>query len=243
MSTVNRSELSRSTSLGHEAQLDGDDAQSSCRSPVAGQQARSPWLVDGVDSPPPRRALSGQDVVGDLLRWEGRTSHMYRDTRGYVTVGIGNMLRTAEAAMSLPFVDAATGRAATPEQVAEAFATVARMPHGQDYRAGFFAPATSLRLPVATVRQLATERLDREFLPALRRQFAGFDSYPASAQQALVDMVYNLGAGGLSRFRNLHEACESGDWARAAAECSRSSSRPERNEWTRAMFLRAAAGE
>ena len=56
-------------------------------------------------------------------------------------------------------------------------------------------------------------------------------------------MAYNLGAGGLAKFKNLRAACEAGDWALAATECSRSTSRPARNEWTRQMFLEAAAAD
>jgi GH24 family phage-related lysozyme (muramidase) len=186
-------------------------------------------------------AVPTDDLVADLLRWEGRTSHMYVDTRGYVTTGIGNMIPSAEAAKKLPWIDAKTGKPATPEQIEAAFTAVAGMPKGM--KAGNYASATTLRLPDSTVRQLASDRLKNEFLPALRRMFPDFDSFPESAQKALVDMVYNLGAGGLAKFKNLRAACEAGDWARAATECSRSTSRPERNEWTRQMFLEAAAAE
>src|SRR5688500_19103568 len=74
-------------------------------------------LLDGVDGPG-SRGLTGADVVDGLLHWEGRTRHMYRDTRGHVTVGIGNMLPSAEAAARLPFIDARTGRAATRGEMA-----------------------------------------------------------------------------------------------------------------------------
>lgn len=156
-----------------------------------------------------------------------------------VTVGIGNMIPNAEAAKKLPWIDAATGKPATPQQIEAAFAQVDGMAKGMN--AGKYASATTLRLPAETIRQLAADRLNKEFLPALRRQFAGFDNYPPSVQKALVDMVYNLGVGGLGKFKKLEAACEAGDWALAAAECNRKTSRPERNEWTRQMFLQAAA--
>ena len=201
--------------------------------------APAPAASSAASSSAPAGALSPEELVDDLLRWEGYADNMYVDTRGFVTVGIGNMLPSAEAAKKLPFIDAKTGKPATPEQIEAAFAAVARMRKGMS--ADKYAAATTLRLPESTVRQLASDRLKNEFLPALRRMFPGFDSYPASAQKALVDMAYNLGAGGLAKFKNLRAACEAGDWARAATECSRSTSRPARNEWTRQMFLEAAA--
>jgi GH24 family phage-related lysozyme (muramidase) len=207
--------------------------------PAAAPAATSTASSSSASSSAPAGALSPEELVDDLLRWEGYTENMYVDTRGFVTVGIGNMLPSAEAAKKLPFIDAKTGKPATPEQIEAAFAAVARMRKGMS--ADKYAAATTLRLPESTVRQLASDRLKNEFLPALRRMFPGFDSFPASAQQALVDMAYNLGTGGLAKFKNLRAACEAGDWARAATECSRSTSRPARNEWTRQMFLEAAA--
>lgn len=237
MTSVNRSEHQRPTTLWSDA-LPGRVSPDGPRSLDGGAAARSSSAVlDGVEGPG-RTWLTGADLVDGLLHWEGLTRHMYLDTRGHVTVGIGNLLPSAEAAAGLPFIDARTGRAATRDEIAAAFAYVEEKPEGM--RASRYAGATTLRLPEATVRELAVERLDREFLPALRRQFAGFDEYPASAQRALVDMIYNLGPRGLSRFENLRAACEAGDWARAAEECGRSSSRAERNEWTRSLFLEAA---
>ena len=48
-----------------------------------------------------------------IKRGEGCISHMYLDTVGKVTVGVGNMLPTAEAAVELPFIDRDTGASAT----------------------------------------------------------------------------------------------------------------------------------
>jgi GH24 family phage-related lysozyme (muramidase) len=179
-------------------------------------------------------------LVNDLARWEGQTTHMYADTRGNVTVGIGHKLPSAKAAQMLPLVDARTGKPATKEQITAAFAAISQMPKGMRARA--YASATTLRLPEAAARQIAHERLQNEFLPALRRLFPRFDGYPTFAQRALVDMIYSLGAGGLAKFSKLRAACEAGDWEKASAECSRSTSRPERNEWTREMLLEAGAG-
>ena len=245
MSTVQRSDFTRATALWRN-DLDGagagPDPEASCRLPDGREPGPSPRLVDGIDHRPavdvPQGRLSPEGLLGDLLRWEGHIRHMYLDKKGLVTVGIGNLLRSPDAARKLPFIDVTTGRPATPDQITAAFEQVAARKVGLS--ADRYAPATTLRLPAATVRQLAVDRVAQEFLPALRRQFRGFDGYPEGAQKALVDLIYSLGARGLADFKKLHAACEAGDWTRAAGECSRSSARAERNQWTRALFLEAA---
>ena len=48
--------------------------------------------------------LSWEEIVRDFDRFEGRIAHMYLDTKGLVTVGVGKMLRNEAAALKLPFV-------------------------------------------------------------------------------------------------------------------------------------------
>lgn len=174
----------------------------------------------------------------DLLKWEGNVRHMYRDTQGHVTTGVGNLLRDAGAATALPWRHGENGPPATPDEVRAAFKRVATMSTG--YKAAYYQRASDLVLPKATVMSMMADRLEREFLPGLRRTFPGFDHYPQPAQRALVDMAYNLGVGGLAKFGRLRDACQRGDFATAALECDRRTSRPERNQATRELFQMAA---
>ena len=59
------------------------------------------------------------------------------------------------------------------------------------------------------------------FTTSLRNNIPNFDTYPDTAQDALFDMAYNLGIGGLLRYHNLLAACRAGDWDRAATESVR----------------------
>ena len=99
---------------------------------------------------------------------------------------------------------------------------------------------SDLVLPPNLPRDLAAARLQREFLPGIRRLCPGFDGYPQPAQRALVDMAYNLGVGGLAKFPSMLQACERGDFAAAAGECHRRTCRDDRNEATRELFLAAS---
>jgi lysozyme len=53
---------------------------------------------------------------------------------------------------------------------------------------------------------------------AARKRFKGFDTFPRPAQEVLVNMLYNMGGGGLDGFKKMRAAVERGDWDTAADE-------------------------
>jgi GH24 family phage-related lysozyme (muramidase) len=187
---------------------------------------------------PAHRTANATAFAADLARWEGNTRHMYVDTRGHVTTGIGHQLRDANAATALPWLHRATGAPATPAEIRAAFTRVAAQPAGQ--HASRYERASDLVLPSNVARDMAAARLQHELLPGIRRLCPGFDRYPHPAQRALVDMAYNLGVAGLGRFSNMLDACERGDFAAAAGESNRRTCRDERNDATRELLLAAA---
>ena len=114
-------------------------------------------------------------------------------------------------------------------------------------RAGYYKHATDLVLPEGCATDLATARLEKEFLPGLRRLFPGFDTYPQPAQRALVDMIYTLGEKGLARkFPTVVDACRAGRFDEAANHCHRKAHGNEhrnsdaRNDATRRLFIEAS---
>jgi hypothetical protein len=129
-------------------------------------------------------------------------------------------------------------RAGTEEKTA-AYLTARMCPAGLGSHA--YENATHLRLPEGVARDLCERRLRGEFLRRLRWLCPAFDGWPLPARRALIDMAYNLGVGGLSRFQEMLKACDRVDWASAAEECHRRTCRDERNEWTRELFIEAAS--
>jgi len=174
---------------------------------------------------------------------------MYLDTKGHVTTGIGHLLKDARAAVELPWCHRATGQRATPAEVNAAFDRLRGMwteyrsehPNGKNpNRAGYYEKRSDLLLPEGYATKLATNRLQNEFLPELQRRFPGLDRCPLPAQRALVDMAYNLGVSNLiEKFPNFVTAFRNGEFAKAAGECRRSSSRQERNDVTRQLLEEA----
>jgi GH24 family phage-related lysozyme (muramidase) len=158
---------------------------------------------------------------------------MYNDTAGKVTVGVGLMLPDAVAAAHLPF--AIAGRPATPAEIEAEFARVEAMPMGR--------PALFYRGQGRP--ELAAEEIDRllrtvltGFEQELRTRLPGYDTLPAQARIALLDMIYNLGATGLFQgFPRFIQAVEAGNWKAAADASERRDAGRSRNDWTRSMLL------
>src|SRR5947207_13573586 len=83
---------------------------------------------------------------------EGNKSFMYLDTKGFVTVGIGNLIPTADAACALAFVNRATQAAASAGEIKADFASVSAQPKAK--AANFYRQFTKLDLPEADVDHL-----------------------------------------------------------------------------------------
>jgi GH24 family phage-related lysozyme (muramidase) len=255
--------IAAGTTAQNQSTIDGPLAQAAGAAPEAGATAgaSSPGQRGlsghvGPDRPAPQSGAGGRQApidvrafMADLRRWEGEHRFMYVDTRGYVTTGIGHLLKKAEAALDLPWQHKATGQRATPAEVRAVFERMCEKwadykrenPNGKGIPAPKFEPVSDLVLPDGFATKLAIDRLQGEFLPKLKALFPGFDSCPVPAQRALVDMAYNLGVDGLKKkFPSFVAAWRDGDFALAAKESERSSSRAERNDATRNLLLEAA---
>lgn len=160
--------------------------------------------------------------------FEGVVRHMYLDTAGYVTVGVGFMLQNEAAARELTWVPSTSAAIADYRRVRVA---------DKGHRASYYAPLCGAWLTDAMMRATFRCKIDGLRL-ALQRTWL-LDTLPDGVQCAIVDMAYNLGAGGLSRYVNLRAAVRARDWATAAAECYRRGISDKRNEATRAFFAAA----
>lgn len=173
-------------------------------------------------------------LVDTLLEWEGEVNWLYLDVRSLPTTGIGNLVKTVEQSLKLPW-ERADGSAALAEEVKQDFIRVSNMKPGLPAKR--YKTDQALLLAPKYVRALAARRLGEEFLPGIRKSFTDFDNYPEPAQECLVDLAYNLGVNGLSKFSHLRAYCAAGNWKAAAGACKVSTSRDERNDWRRDKFL------
>lgn len=168
-----------------------------------------------------------------LKKFEGSTSYMYRCTGGEVTVGVGHAIFDSAHAIEIPW----TG-APAPARIAADFSRIAAAEKG--FPAPHYEGFTQCRLGGESVDLLLLADI-AVFGANLIARLPPWSGYPEPAQQALFDMAYNLGVGGLLKFRKLLAACASGDWETAATQCRRNGIGDARNRETAALFLQAAA--
>jgi len=188
-------------------------------------------------------------VVQDLLDHEGCVPWLYCDSKGFVTIGVGNLVKTGGDAVRLPLFRMATGVPAIAEEKRNAHARVLQF-YKPTLTANAYRAVTDLRITKEFALDLVKSRLRNEFLPALYKLFHDFDSWPEGAKRGAIDIIFNVGVHGISRFVNFVDACQRQDWAMAKAHCTRTAARrpptdkdPEglgpRNRWTLARFQEA----
>jgi GH24 family phage-related lysozyme (muramidase) len=184
--------------------------------------------------------MNVDDYFDDLQAFEGMTTWLYCDVRGFVTVGIGNLVSSPESCMALPFYRKGIDLNATDGEKAAGWRKV-KAAYDKTKSAAYYQGVCDLRLELDFVKGLCARRLTMEFIPGIKRLLHDFDDFPLPARKALVDLAYNLGVGGLSKFVTLLDACQRQDWEVAARSCGRKGAREKRNLWTAQMFIDAAA--
>lgn len=158
-----------------------------------------PRLEQAVSGPktsdaPPKQAVALIDrAMGFIEPFEGRRHRAYRDSRGYLTIGVGFNLDRAGAAED-----------------------VNRLLPGVGYRA---IRRGDLSLTDAQIDVLLRHDT-RRAMDTARRQVAGFDSLPVEAQLIVIDMTFNTGS--LHKWRKLRAALVRQDYASAADAMHRS---------------------
>lgn len=183
-------------------------------------------------------------VKNRLRRHEGWVNHMYRDTGGKVTVGVGFLLPRSEVGF-YSWRNKSTKRTVPPPAAKDEWDYVSLLPYGQNIKAGAFDEETELELADSTIGFVLTKKLlnlrDR-LNDSFRDAGIEFDHLPVSVQEAMFDLGWNLGARFINgAWRNLRAAIVARDWETAADESHRKSPPiPEtRNNEIRDLILSA----
>ncbi len=185
--------------------------------------------------------LPWDQILSDLGRFEGTATHMYLDTKGLVTVGVGKMLSSAAEAQKLPFTVRATNVLAAAAQIAAEYHAVLKQEKGLPWRAY----KTTLDLSLVAINQLL-QTIAEECDHHLKGDFKGYSNYPVEVRRVLIDMRFNLG-GNLGQFKKFKTSVESAGtaknaklWEAAAQECNRPDVGDERNLWAHDLLMKAA---
>jgi GH24 family phage-related lysozyme (muramidase) len=180
-----------------------------------------------------------------LEEYEGRIPHLYVDSVGRVTVGVGHMIPNRNEMASLTFmVGGSAGvpmRAATLKEKQDEFDAMAKQPKGR--RAGWYEQHATLTMRGPDIDALTFAHIN-SFHAKLVKAYSTaqgyskeFDSLPHNVQLALFDLIFNVGPTGLTKFTQFNKSIKAADWKKAAEQCNRSQVSGARNEYVKKLLL------
>ena len=184
------------------------------------------------------------------IDFEGFAQHMYLDVKGNVTVGIGHLIPDAEAAAKLKFHHRTKKGKVDAMHKRNAYLKVLNsgITNGS---LEAFKDVTHIDLDPVVIGDIFRNDV-KQFIHELTHCFPDFETYPASAQLGMLDLIYNIGrdnfCGGFPVFQ---KALEFRNWIKVAEESHRleeingkhNETMERRNEVVREWFLDAIEDE
>lgn len=179
-----------------------------------------------------RNAAIRERIRADLEKDEGYKNNPYTDSRRYITVGIGKNIHERNLFKTLKWLDK-DRKPASEELIRREYENLKGYAENRTNE--------NLILPDEEIDRLFREHIDND-LSELRRNFPEFDNLPPSAQEALLDMQYNLGGEKFSptKWPKLYDAVKRRNWEEAAEQVHRVGPSEARNAKTRNKMLKAA---
>jgi len=173
-------------------------------------------------------------LLDEIVAEEGCVPHLYLDTRGNVTCGVGRLIRKSGELGNYAWSDfnAALRDFSTLQQMARDCKYGAKWPASRYRTEG---PMLARMLNPREGLAESIEAIDK----ALTKRIPGLEQHPVSVQEALIDMAYNLGVDGLVKgYPKMLTALAVPDYVWAADECHRNGVSSERNRRTAERILK-----
>ena len=197
----------------------------------------------------PLNAKVKAQVVKNTEKFEGRVPHLYLDTVGKVTVGIGHLIPNKSTLVKVPMYKKGKSNslvlATLIEKNAE-YDAIIKQPRGK--LASYYKPYSNL---VMKDHDIVTQKEKHisSFYSELARYYNAkngfathFDAMPSEVQQALLDMVFNLGITRLkNQYVNMNTHIKNEKWGDAALQSNRLGIQAARNIHVKRLFLAAQA--
>jgi len=124
-----------------------------------------------------------------MEKYEGNISHMYLDSKGFVTVGVEHLLKDLASAQKLSFKKS-NNMPASKDEIKADYEAVKKQPKNR--LASFYKKQVKLNLLDLDINTLTNNHIDG-FESELKRMFSGFSTYPSEVRLALFDIIFNVG--------------------------------------------------
>ena len=164
--------------------------------------------------------------------------HIYLDTKGIMTTGIGYNINDFNVFMNTDFT--VDNRQATYQEKLEAynhFKNLNKQNHwGKKYGADMFKNESDLRISTKTANELVNKHTLND-LKRLREGIEDFDKLPLPLQEVLMDIRYNTGNVSEANWPNLHRGIRTKNLSLIADNVNRKDVSIERNKWARDKIL------
>ncbi len=174
-----------------------------------------------------------------LDKYEGTILHMYLDSKGYVTVGIGHLLSSVSNAQKLPFINAKTTKKATAAEIKTDYESIKKQTKNRV--ASYYKKHTKLKLTQPEIDKLTNKHIET-FHKELKKIYPDFDTYSSDVRLALFDLIFNLGMTNLkNKWPTLNKHIKAKEWQKAADNSSRASPiSATRNKYVKDLLEKAA---
>jgi GH24 family phage-related lysozyme (muramidase) len=213
--------------------------------------------------------IDDKEFKDQIKAFEGERKHFYIDTKGKITIGIGNNVHDDKNKfLALDLIDA-NGKALNDEDKNKLYNKLIEFSATADGQKLKKEKGNNNTIPLKNFEnwgfskeiKISQDAMNRDFdthlqssLENIRKKFPDFNTYPPSAQKALLDMEYNIGESFAKEkvdkdkdaWPNLFNAVKKKDWKTAASQCQRKFGIPdkknaevERNKVVKAWFEKA----
>ena len=178
------------------------------------------------------------NLINDMVKYyetddgEGLREHIYLDTNGYITTGIGYNVNNRDVFMDVDWrID---GRPATLQEKEEGYNAFIKLrdmkEYGQQYGDGYYKDLCKLRITQDYAKQKAREHTKRDLIQ-LKKHIEGFEQYPVALKKILLDFRYNTGNITREYHPRVREALDKKDLTMLQKFIIRETNQANRKRW------------
>lgn len=186
-------------------------------------------------------------VQKKLEEYEKRYNHMYLDSKGKVTIGVGHLIANKSTVATIPLYNTKNNQPTTPASLKEKqdeYGNVLKQK--KNYKANWYKQFTKLVMKDADINAQRDKHIAIFYteLSGMYSKTKGytndFDAMPDEVQLALFDMIFNLGQTNLrTGFINFNKAIRQEKWDEAAKQSNRLDVNAARNLYVRTLLTKA----